>query len=190
MLAWPDPRLTADAVYCTADLSVQPMIKKVLIILALGILQHSIALACSCVRPGPTINEAFKNADVVFVGQCVSGELKKKKDSERGEYYFTQFIFKIQSSLKGLSNKEKVVVETGIGFGDCGFPFKLGLSYLIYGYYENDSFETHICTRTRLAGFYPKQIEERARKEIDELNELIKSKKNRLNKALNTDQKR
>lgn len=151
------------------------MIKKVLIVLALAISQHSIALACKCLLPGPEINEAFQRADVIFVGRCTSAELKTRKDTEWGEHYIIRFTFEVQNRWKGLSKKEEVVVETGIGFGDCGFPFRLGLSYLIYGYYENNSFKTDICTRTRLVGYYPNHIEERARKEIGELNELIKS---------------
>ena len=148
----------------------------ILIILVFIVAQGTLAFACSCVRPGPTVEEALQGSDFVFIGQCISGELKKFKDTDVGERYLVNFTFEIQKHLKGFSKSEKVVVETGIGFGDCGVPFRLGVSYLVYGHFENDILVTHICTRTRLAGFYPMRIEEKVEKELKELNTLLEKK--------------
>lgn len=59
---------------------------------------------------------------------------------------------------KGKIKKEIIEITTGIGRGDCGFPFQLGETYLIYSSFENTYFEqgekvpnylyTNICTRT------------------------------------------
>jgi hypothetical protein len=138
----------------------------ILIILVFIVAQGTSAFACSCVRPGPTVEDALQGSDFVFMGQCISGELKKVKDPDVGERYLVNFVFEIQRHIKGLSKNEKIVVETGIGFGDCGVPFRLGVSYLVYGHFKNETLATHICTRTRIAGFYPMKIEEKVEKEL------------------------
>lgn len=44
----------------------------------------------------------------------------------------------------------RVVVLTGMGGGDCGFPFRRGKSYLVYAYRTGDgSLDVRICGRTR-----------------------------------------
>lgn len=151
------------------------MKKTIFIILVLIVAQCTSAFACSCVRPGSTVEEALQNSDFVFIGQCITGEVKKVKDPHSGERYIVTFTFEIQSHLKGLSKKGKVVVETGIGVGDCGVPFRLGMSYLVYGSYENETLVTNICTRTRLAGFYPNIVEKRVEKELKELKALLEN---------------
>jgi len=134
------------------------------------------AFACSCAIPGPIVEEALQNSDVVFIGQCIAGKLKKVKDPNTGERYLIDFTFKIEEQIKRLSKHEQVVVETGIGHGDCGYPFRLGVSYLVFGHHENESLVTHICTRNRATGLSPYFIEGWVEKELKELRTLLKNK--------------
>jgi len=46
----------------------------------------------------------------------------------------------------------RIKVETGLGGGDCGFPFQKGKQYLVYAYKDRSGrFSTGICTATALA---------------------------------------
>jgi hypothetical protein len=56
--------------------------------------------------------------------------------------------FEVARQYKGES-VSSVVVRTGKGRGDCGFPFKVGFNYLVYAY--SDAWPltyTDICSRT------------------------------------------
>jgi hypothetical protein len=39
---------------------------------------------------------------------------------------------------------------TGNGGGDCGYPFKVGQSYLVYAYEKSNKLHASLCSRTRL----------------------------------------
>jgi hypothetical protein len=58
---------------------------------------------------------------------------------------------KVTEALVGLSsNQKEIVVETGLGGGDCGYGFQRGLDYIVYASKKPDgSFSTGICTPTR-----------------------------------------
>ena len=133
------------------------------------------AYACKCVIPGPDFEEAYKKADYVFIGQCVKAEFIKLNGSNPDSSYVVRYTFDIQQAWKGIMKQEILAVDTGIGFGDCGFQFDLGLSYIIYGYAEDNTIYTNICARTRLAGFYPNRIEEKAKDEISRLDSILKN---------------
>jgi hypothetical protein len=45
---------------------------------------------------------------------------------------------------------ETVILFTGVGKGDCGYPFKEGESYLIYEDSSSNSLVVNICSRTKL----------------------------------------
>ena len=131
------------------------------------------SLACSCI-PESTLEESLNEHDFIFVGQCLIGEAKIEKDSNSQDRHIVNWTFEVQSSLKGLTEKKRVVIQTGIGFGDCGYQFKLGMSYLVFGHFEHDKLTTNICTPTKFVGFYPSKIEEKVAKEIKAINDLLK----------------
>jgi hypothetical protein len=58
---------------------------------------------------------------------------------------------KITEALAGLNSGEKeIVIETGLGGGDCGYEFQRGLEYIVYASKKpGGSFSTGICTPTR-----------------------------------------
>lgn len=101
--------------------------------------------ACSCDLPIPKmsvnkqVKKERKKSDAVFTGEVL--EVKDDKFS---------FIVKIKvkSKWKGVKDSE-VIIFTGKGNGDCGYPFKVGESYLIYAYQiSNNRLSTNICQRT------------------------------------------
>lgn len=120
--------------------------------------------ACSCIPPRPP-NEAFADAHAVFEGKVVavddqSTALRKAwdalgeklgrnsgwEDYERRHGF--KVVFQVTKMWKGPVTK-RLVLYTGRGGGDCGFPFKKGEVYVVYAYCDKAYCSTGICTRTR-----------------------------------------
>jgi 5-hydroxyisourate hydrolase-like protein (transthyretin family) len=61
--------------------------------------------------------------------------------------------FRIAEALRGIEPKQpEIIVETGLGGGDCGYSFQRGLTYIVYASKKpGGGFSTGICTPTRLA---------------------------------------
>lgn len=123
-------------------------------LLLLG-LANQPATACSCIGKS-TVEEAYKNADIVATGQVISikvvwlpdsmriKEMEKlgfAVDSQYG-YFLTSVLMKVNAVYKGKNTSDTVTIYTGMGVGDCGFLFKEGRQYLIYG--DTDSYFGHI----------------------------------------------
>src|SRR4030095_9788685 len=52
----------------------------------------------------------------------------------------------------GATAGQEIEIETGAGGGDCGYPFQVGTSYLVYaGHGEGQLLSTSICSTTRQA---------------------------------------
>jgi hypothetical protein len=46
--------------------------------------------------------------------------------------------------------QQEIAISTGLGGGDCGFPFQRGLEYVVYAFRNSEGrLETNICSRTR-----------------------------------------
>jgi hypothetical protein len=62
-----------------------------------------------------------------------------------------QVRIRISEMLTGLDPDQKeIVIETGLGGGDCGYDFRRGLDYIVYASKRSDgSWNTGICTPTR-----------------------------------------
>ena len=126
--------------------------------------------------PGPSIEESVQNSDVIFIGKCIAGEFIEEGDiNSPSEYkYKVVWTFEVQKQIKGQYKSVKIQVETGIGSGDCGFPFVFGFSYLVYGKLIESNIETDICSRTKIAGVYPINIDDKAKVELEKLNNILK----------------
>lgn len=102
--------------------------------------------ACSCVMPPPP-EEALNSADAVFSGEVVDIVDNKGMLNGNGVTVY----FEVDESWKGI-NKSEVSVTTGYNDGDCGFPFEVGQSYLVYAstgdMYRSNALSTTICQRT------------------------------------------
>jgi len=122
--------------------------------------------ACSCTGER-AIKEEIENQDAVFVGFVKEAEQIRIYDTlspnhiiDRVEMKYTMVI---ESVYKGSQMSDTVFIFTGIGGGDCGYNFKIGQKYIVYGRYlktadrhnrrmfidKKSAFYTTICSRTR-----------------------------------------
>ncbi len=62
-----------------------------------------------------------------------------------------QVTFRIAEPFNGLDPKrQEIVIETGLGGGDCGYPFTRGRDYIVYASKDpNGALSTGICSPTR-----------------------------------------
>src|ERR1700730_2509757 len=116
-------------------------------ILLLGILCAWSAPGCSCSGSGPVCS-AYWNTPVLFSGHVV--RVEHLQDSSGpiiglGEYLVH---FEVTGAWRGTAQGE-VVVRTADQGSACGYDFKQGHDYLVYGYTEpNGRLATDHCTRT------------------------------------------
>lgn len=106
--------------------------------------------ACSCQFGGSAPCQEFWRADAVFAGTVVaSGKIDVEEAGYKHDMRLVRFT--VDQPIRGMQAAE-VDVITGWGGGDCGYGFKMGQRYLVYGYYDETGkrLATSICTRTRL----------------------------------------
>jgi Carboxypeptidase regulatory-like domain len=112
----------------------------ILFLISVGCLRPDSANACSCAGPGAPCAEAWR-ADAVFVGNVVSISSTAGRRVELA----------VIEPFRGFQLSQ-VIVETGAGGGDCGYPFEIGQSYLVYAHRTPEGhLTTSICSRTRPA---------------------------------------
>ncbi len=83
-------------------------------------------LACSCPFPG-TPPEELARTSTVFRGRVTAID---QVQDEQG-YRSLRVTLQATATWKGAVTPE-MIVHTGLGGGDCGYPFKQGVDYLIY----------------------------------------------------------
>jgi protocatechuate 3,4-dioxygenase beta subunit len=105
------------------------------------------AKACSCMDPGPPC-QAYGAAAAVFSGQVI--EITRFSSGAQPSYGQRLVRFAISEAFRGVSGGSAETI-TGAGGGDCGYPFKVGESYLVYAYRppNDDRLYAGICSRTR-----------------------------------------
>lgn len=142
-----------------------------LIIYAYFIIMNSsyAVFACSCIGE-ESVKAAFRKYDVIVVGRVISidnitMQVKNDPIQERHQaklkvfnFHFKKVTIEVRKIYKGKIKTEIIEIITGQGRGDCGFPFQIGETYLIYSSFENTYFEqgekvsnylfTDICSRT------------------------------------------
>jgi hypothetical protein len=98
------------------------------------------ARACSCLPSGPPC-QAYSKFPVVFAGTATD-----VSDEQR---LHRLVRFRVDEAFKGVDGAE-VEVHTGLGGGDCGYPFTEGTQYLVYASRnEKDGrLAVSICSRT------------------------------------------
>lgn len=104
--------------------------------------------ACTCLPAGAPC-QAYWDVDAVFVGRVESIE------PLAGRSLFRRRVvtFTVVEPLKGAVTGTRVALRTGYGRGDCGYPFRKGLEYVVYAASGgNGELETSICSRTRPVG--------------------------------------
>jgi len=110
------------------------------------------AAACSCMG-GIEPAEMLTQADAAFTGRVVAFE-EVKRETDYGTLYRMRTVVEVDAVWKGLEDDapaalDEVVVWTGTGGGDCGYPFSKGDRYLIYAFEHDGELSTGICSRTR-----------------------------------------
>jgi len=125
--------------------TVLPIVFVVALVLVLS--QNSYACSCEIQLPKRSVKkqvkEARKYSQAVFAGEVL--EIAESSDKS-----FLSVKVGVESNWKG-ADANVVVIVTGKGNGDCGYPFAVGRKYLIYAYQtSNGQLSTNICQRTAL----------------------------------------
>jgi len=102
-------------------------------------LVHS-ADACSCFSA--PVTAGYRSADIIVVGR-----LRQRLDEYGPLSYRAYYSFSVSRTIKG-THLDTVVIETGIGGGDCGYHFREDVEYLIYASRRKGEYVTSICSRT------------------------------------------
>jgi hypothetical protein len=112
--------------------------------------------ACSCYKTPRPIEEEIGNelrkADAVFSGRVIGVRDRKSRNQQGEELLIGKAVlFEVENTWKGV-NRSQVIVNTGFGGGDCGYPFDLGASYLVYAIRStsNNNLDTGTCGRILL----------------------------------------
>ena|SRR6267154_6272059 len=119
-------------------------------------------VACTCARPQPgaVLADAIRKADVVFEGKVQSVDLKwNLLSAQPGEVVpadledggpAMQVSFQLLRKYSETEQKH-LQLRTGLGGGDCGFPFEVGETYLVDAHKdESGDLSTGICSQTGL----------------------------------------
>jgi hypothetical protein len=111
----------------------------------------SVIHACSCAMGTNGCGTALNRDSTVFLGQVISRD--EIPDSEGGRSngwpIGYAFHFRTTENFHGAAEAgQEVVISTDRGGGDCGYPFQIGTSYLVYATKGEAGFSTSICSGT------------------------------------------
>jgi hypothetical protein len=107
--------------------------------------------ACSCVNLFSKCDQGWKSGDTIFLGKTIAME----ETGPPGAFLSSRAAhFLVEESFRGADVAgNEIVVYTGGGGGDCGYPFVVGTSYLVYASRQTGDSLLHasICSETRPA---------------------------------------
>lgn len=124
--------------------------RHLLSIFCLSLICAGSAEACSCaVADG--CRPVHPN-DVVFLGKVTARDAVDRTEQMGGQSFkHRTYVFHIVA-LENFSGSQRVgqemLIETGAGGGDCGYPFQIGETYLVDAYKYNGALSTGICAIT------------------------------------------
>ena len=122
------------------------------LILIFTLLFNTFAYACSCITP--SIEEAFKHSDYVYLGQIESAKLT-------GNDEVTNYLT-VLKEFKGSRTTD--ILMSKIGGGSCASPAAVGFRYIVFGHRETTP-ELQTCGNTRVVFHKEQEI-------LDKLNRL------------------
>lgn len=110
----------------------------------------AVATACSCVTTTTACNVDWKRGEVIFLGKVTARDLIPNPLSNAQYGYPAQVAvrFSVTESFRGVGLGPEIVVYTGAGGGDCGYPFMVGNTYLVYAQTYQNQLTTSICSQT------------------------------------------
>lgn len=121
------------------------------IVLGLLALLPSMVQACVCGGVTSTCDTGWNLGDTFFLGKTIAMDKVMKPQSD---VFLSSFAarFTVEEGFRGAVVGE-VVVYTGAGGGDCGYPFVPGASYLVYATRSATDGLLHagICSETKPA---------------------------------------
>jgi hypothetical protein len=131
------------------------VIAAVLLVLLTPVVGH----ACSCMEE--VCNTAWRHGEVVFLGEVTARQAVPSEGTRVAVHFLVREIFDGR-----VTSEKDTVVFTGAGGGDCGYPFVVGQSYLVYAGSNHGQLATGICSPTRpavMAGAFIQQLRLRSK---------------------------
>lgn len=131
------------------------MRSNVLRFFAVVLMAPGVVQACSCVTIGGC-GMNLKPGSVVFLGKVIS-KIEVPQTETPGDVAgmfqgYAVHLSTTENFLGGGPPDQEIVVYTGQGGGDCGYPFVIGNSYLVYASSFNNRLSTGICSGTSPQG--------------------------------------
>ena len=110
----------------------------------------SVIRACSCGMGTNGCGMALSPDSTIFLGQVISrDEIRESDNGSNGWPTGYAFHFRTTENFRGAAEVgQEVVISTGRGGGDCGYPFQIGTSYLVYASKGEGGLSTSICSAT------------------------------------------
>jgi hypothetical protein len=90
--------------------------------------------ACSCAAR--SFEEFVKDADSIYFATLE--EARVVRSAHDHQWPFIQGRFQIQRTLKGARRTADMMLQTGLGGGDCGIPMAVSQTYIIFKKAEID----------------------------------------------------
>lgn len=126
------------------------------LVLFLSLVFNKFSFACTCTTP--SIEEAYTNADYVYIGQIESATLT-------GTTEVTNYL-SIRKEFKGVRDTDILISE--VSESSCASPAAVGYKYVVFGY--NGSLPTlQACSQTQVLFGGKKEL-------VDKLNKLAANK--------------
>lgn len=124
-----------------------------LLLFSIGSAAQCEELACSCLSP-LALDEALVASDAVFIGTVeglaeVLEPLALSQDAREPTVGAPRRIVRLEvlGVWKG-PRSEKAEIRTGLSTADCGFPFEVGETYLVFANDDEGRLSTGSCSRT------------------------------------------
>ena len=119
------------------------------IIFALVVFPHLVH-ACSCGGLVTSCNRTWNSGETIFLGKTTSLEKLANREGGPPDSYAVHFT--VEESFRGSGAPgSEIVVDTGFGGGDCGYPFVPGTRYLVYASLSGGLLYAGICGETKPA---------------------------------------
>jgi hypothetical protein len=106
--------------------------------------------ACSCVSLAANCDRGWSSGETIFVGEATTVEKVAQPGPGPPVSYAVHFT--IEEGFRGSGVPGSlIVVDTGFGGGDCGYPFVPGTRYLVYASVHGGRLYAGICGETKPA---------------------------------------
>ncbi len=117
------------------------------LVLALGTIGSERVQACSCIGPLVSCETVF-SATAVFVGKVATIEAPGRRTPAE-PFPQRRVVLEVVETFKGVEPTAQTLdVFTGNGGGDCGYPFIVGSSYLVFADEWKGRLTVTICSNT------------------------------------------